>query len=209
MNESKIRDPRMWEVWKNSGALGTYESSFRKPDVIIIKTGAEQLLLREIMGRPVNLEERAPGFENETLREAAGEYKTDQIVPALKYLVSDTPINEPFWEKAAYEDLSFDWEGHETLLFSNHGLATCMRQVLRGRMNISDLILDLSKLIGSAITDREEMLQFKQQIQDKVRDGIRRQVIWPLDRHNIARALRTKEASWLQLTDFTMPMKIG
>lgn len=37
MNESKISDPRMWKKWKQSGALGTYESSFLGRNGITIK----------------------------------------------------------------------------------------------------------------------------------------------------------------------------
>lgn len=32
MNESKIKDPRMWVKWRKSGAVGNYQDSYLNPD---------------------------------------------------------------------------------------------------------------------------------------------------------------------------------
>lgn len=134
--------------------------------------------MKEIFGCPINIyEDRAPSFKNRTLKNAISEYKIYQIIPTLKYLISDDPISLSFWREANYAHLHFLWDGKEETLFTNHGLEECMRLVLKGKMNVSDIILDLSKLVGSAITDREEMLKFKAEIHEKVKKGIVKKVI--------------------------------
>ncbi len=129
-----------------------------------------------IKGRKVNLDEPAPSWKNDFLKTAAREYKTGSIIPALKYLMSDIPIDERFWRMANYGTLKFAYKDEEVLLFTNHGLEQSMIKIIEGHLDISDLILDLSKLVGIAM-DRQEVREFKEEIQRKVESGIEKEII--------------------------------
>ena len=129
-----------------------------------------------IKGRKVILDEPAPSWENEFLKTAAREYKARDIVPTLKYLILDIPIDEQFWRTANYATLEFVYEDEKVTLFTNHGLEQSIIKVIEGHLNISDLILDLSKLVGIAM-DRQGVKDFKEDIQKKVGNGIERKVI--------------------------------
>lgn len=130
-----------------------------------------------IKGRKVDLHEEAPSWTDDFLRAAARGYKVEDIIPTLKFLISDIPINEEFWRKANYSHLKFKYNNEKVLLFTKHGLEESICKVIDGKMDISDLILDLSKLIGSAIKDKGAREAFRQEIQEKVKNGIEKKVV--------------------------------
>jgi len=133
--------------------------------------------MRTIKGRPISLQERAPSYSNELLRIAAGEYKVGDIVPHLKYLISEVPISQRFWMQAGYDVLEFDYKGNKVTLFTNHGSEECMREVIRGKLDISYWILDLSKLLGTPIKDRTEREKFLEEVQERTKNGIEKHLI--------------------------------
>lgn len=130
-----------------------------------------------IKGRPIDLQERAPSWSNELLRIAAREYYVCQIVPHLQYLISEVPISQRFWMNADYSHLEFEYKGNKITLSTNHGSEECMTEVIRGKLNISDWILDLRWLLGSAIEDKTEREKFLEEIRERTQNGIEKYLI--------------------------------
>ncbi|MFC1663791.1 hypothetical protein ACFL0A_01570 [Patescibacteria group bacterium] len=133
--------------------------------------------IKTIKGRPVILTEEAPSWKNEFFKLVANEYKVGDIVPTLKFLISGTQVNEGFWRRANYSALEFKYKGKNVTLITNHGLELSMCKAIDGKIDISDVILDLSKLLATAIKDKNERELFKQEIQEKVKNGIKIEVV--------------------------------
>jgi hypothetical protein len=139
--------------------------------------------IRTIKGRPIDLNENAPSFSNQLLREAAHEYHLDQIVPHVKFLISEVPVSQEFW-KNAYDDMNFVYKGNKVHLMTNHGSVDCMNAVIKNRLDISDWILDLSKLLGSTPEFRgytmDEKIKregFKKEISERTKNGIEKLLV--------------------------------
>ena len=139
--------------------------------------------IRIIKGRPIDLSERAPSFQNEGLRGAAGEYYVGQIIPTLQYLISDEPISERFWRGANYSYLEFVYNNETKTLSTNHGSEACMCAVIDRKLDISDWVLDLFNLTGPVFhkpgeePQEEEYEAFKKEVQDKTKDGIKKYLV--------------------------------
>jgi hypothetical protein len=140
--------------------------------------------IKLITGRPASLKERAPSFENKILRDNYTEYRHfGEIVNHIRYLISDQPINEAFWRRATYCDLYFGYEGKELRLLANHGSQNTMREVIKGNLDISEWILDLTKMSGHDFHmpdgeyKREEFMAFKQEVQKKLEPGIKKLLV--------------------------------
>jgi len=134
--------------------------------------------IKIIKGRPIDLDEPAPSWNNKLLSLAAGEYKVGDIVPHIQYLISEIPISKSFWEHlGGYNHMEFDYKGNKVLLFTNHGSEACMNKVIREDLDISDWILDLSKLLGTPIKDRTERNNFKAEIRQRTQNGIEKYLV--------------------------------
>jgi hypothetical protein len=139
--------------------------------------------LKLIRGRPIDLTERAPSFSNKHLAEAAWEYHPYQTVPQIQYLISpESPIEEIFWKQANYSDLDFQYKGKTVKLFTNHGSEYSMRDVIGGKLDISDLVLDLSWLSGQSFRkdgayDRKTHKAFKDEVQEQVKNGMKKLLV--------------------------------
>jgi len=125
-----------------------------------------------INGRPLDFEnDRAPSYHNDLLRACYKEYRAYQIVDAIKYLISDTPIDKKFWYRANYSDLEFEYKGEPKRMITNHGMEACMNAVFRGELDISDWILDLTCMLG-LVMKKPELLAFRDEIRDRTENGI-------------------------------------
>jgi hypothetical protein len=130
-----------------------------------------------IKGRPIDLQEEAPSWKNELLKRAAREYYVNQIVPHLQYLISEVPVSQRFWANSNYSDLEFEYKGSKVILLTNHGSEECMREVIRGKLDISDWILDLSHLLGIAMAGRTQREEFLKEIRERTQNGIEKYLI--------------------------------
>lgn len=142
-----------------------------------------------IKGRPiVDINERAPSYHNEILKDKFKQYQPPEIVKHILYLISDTPISKSLWLNGGYNTVNFEVDGEDTHLMTNSGSESCMKEVIAGNLDISDWIWDLVCLCRVAFQDvegifpkdrplEEQMQELLDTVHSKLKNGIERTLI--------------------------------
>jgi len=132
---------------------------------------------RCIIGRPLDLAEKPSNLSRDYFLCNLIEFKPYQVETTIKYLLSDTPIDSKFWKKANYDQLDFDYGKEELGMSTNHGLERFMNDIIKGSLDVSYLILYLSKLLPISMSDKDKVLQFTSHIQERIKDGIVKEIL--------------------------------
>lgn len=133
--------------------------------------------MRTITGRPVLIEELAQPLPPRVHRSMTAQYAPGDVDSTIDYLLSETPMDETLWMHAEFEAIPYEVGGQERTLYTNPHSEGCVRDVLRGSLDISEYVADLARLLPLEINDRERLKERLTEITLRLEKGLEKGVV--------------------------------
>lgn len=133
--------------------------------------------VRTITGRPIGPDELGLPLPERIYRSMAGSYAPGDVEATIDYLLSDHPIDESLWFGAEYEAIPYEVDGKARTLYTNRHSEGCVRDILRGSLDISEYVADLSRILHLEEMDQEKLKAMLAHIEDKLGAGLTKRVV--------------------------------
>lgn len=133
--------------------------------------------MRTITGRPIQIEEMAQPLPPKVYRSMTAQYAPGDVDSTIDYLLSETPLDEALWMNAEFEAVPYEVDDEERTLYTNPHSEGCVRDVLRGSLDISEYVADLARLLPLEITDQERLKERLMEISLRLEKGLEKGIV--------------------------------
>lgn len=132
---------------------------------------------RTITGRPVSADELAEPLPLRVYNSMVSKYTPGDVGETIDYLLSETPLDEALWLQAAYEAVDYEIAGEQRTLYTNPHSEGCIRDILRGSLDVSEYVADLARILHLEIADRDRLLSRLEEITERLEGGLKKEVV--------------------------------
>lgn len=133
--------------------------------------------MRTMTGRPIGPDELGLPLPERIYRSMMGSYAPGDVWATIEYLLSEHPIEESLWFGANYEAIPYEVDGETRTLYTNRHSEGCVRDILRGSLDISEYVADLSRLLPLEVREPEKLKALLAYIGERLGAGLTKRVV--------------------------------